>query len=360
MSKKNLFNRVGGIKPRRNVFDLSYRKNFTCDMGNLIPIMCDEVVPGDTFKIGNQVVIRFQPMAAPVMHEISAHVHYFFVPYRLLWDDWENFISQGFVDPSTGKLPIPLPRRNAANSGTSNEFSILGTLWDYFGFPMRYGMGSSGDFVMAPIDFPWRAYNMVYNEYYRDQDLQEEVDLLSGYVLNRSWKKDYFTSARPFLQKGTPPALPVNVEIDGIDRANLSFGEYADPLYYSYLEGLFPTRQDRPILDNNELPVSAGKVPLFTRGQDIADAIKASSTTFDVSDLRLAFQTQKWLERNARAGTRYTEFLQSHFGVSPSDARLQRPEYIGGTFQPIVVSEVLQTSQTSSDSRLGTMGGHGL
>lgn len=374
---RNPFNATGGLKPRRSVFDLSYRKNFTCDMGQLIPVMADETVPGDHFTIGSEVVVRFQPLVAPIMHEITATVHYFFVPYRILWDNWEEFISQGQLGGSN--LPISIPRFPITDSANRS----LGTLWDYFGMPI----GDDAEITyspLAPIDMPWRAYNRIYNEYYRDQDLQEEIDELNPFVLNRNWRKDYFTASRPFRQKGTAPALPVNVDISGINNP-ISGLSTVIPLYAE------TTRQDNSRnlqavdffgtagvpsdvtsstnpgwgraydwirLNPNEVKLSTSLVGVPS--QLVGDNLRAQSTTFDVSDLRLAFQTQKWLERNARAGTRYTEFLRSHFGVAPSDSRLDRPEYIGGVKLPVHVSEVVQTSETTGNSPQAQMAGHGL
>ena len=171
--KRNVYEHVGGLHPGRSVFDLSYEKKLTCDMAQLIPIMCDEVVPGDFFKIGNQAVVRFQPLVAPILHEINMYVHYFFVPYRILWDDWEDFISGG-ID---GQFSDPVPEWEPTDT-------TVGSLWDYLGFPT--GVDPDGAY---PLDFPRRAYNLVYNEYYRDETLQTEVVLTNETILNRSWEK---------------------------------------------------------------------------------------------------------------------------------------------------------------------------
>ena len=194
MSKRNVYSQVGGLHPRRSVFDLSYEKKLTCDMAQLIPVMCDELVPGDVFKIGNQAVVRFQPLVAPILHEINMYVHYFFVPYRILWDDWEDFISGG----PDGQFSDPIPEWEPT-------VTTEGSLWDFFGFPV--GIDPDGAY---PLDFPRRAYNLVYNEYYRDENLQTEVALNNEVILNRAWEKDYFTSSLPWQQRGTAPALPIS------------------------------------------------------------------------------------------------------------------------------------------------------
>ena len=291
-------------------------------MGQLIPVMCDEVVPGDVFKIGCESVIRFQPLVAPVLHEINQYVHYFFVPYRFLWSDWENFITGGV----TGNLTPSIPRW----SPTNNE---VGSLWDYLGFPTGIVPTDA-----LPLDFPRLAYNTIFNQYYRDESLVPEVAMTNEAILNRAWEKDYFTSSLLSTQRGTGPALPIS----GVSKAVFSSipGDYSSGLGY-WLSNNTVNAASKTALDNNIVDLS-------------------SATPFSIADFRLAFQIQKWMERNNRAGARYTEFLKAHFGVAPRDERLQRPEYIGGTKSPIIVSEVLQTSSTDGTSPQGHLAGHGI
>lgn len=363
-----VFRRVGGLLPGRSVFDLSYEKKFTCDMGQLIPVMCDEVVPGDTFQIGNEIVIRFQPLIAPILHEINAYVHYFFVPYRLLWEDWEEFITGGTEGPQVPDTSPVLPRWSP-----SPGKNAVGSLWDYFGFPV--------DVVPAgalPLDFPKRAYNFVFAEYYRDQNLQkmddDEYDTFvetNEDVLIRNWEKDYFTASLPWQQRGVAPALPIS----GVSSAVFNGAYTTTPLtvngLYSVtvspeagnpnagnLNKLNQYGNPTPWINND--PIQAYIGPSFIDWLNNNKVTLENLATFNVADLRLAFQIQKWLERNARAGARYTEFLRSHFGVSPRDDRLDRPEYIGGSKSPIIISEVLQTSSSDSTSPQANMAGHGL
>ena len=325
------------LHPARSMFDLSYPKMFTCDMGQLIPVMCDEVVPGDVFKIGCQAVIRFQPLVAPVMHEIHMYVHYFFVPYRLLWDDWEDFITGG----DDGQFTAEIPRWGVA--GWSVPLS--GSLWDFMGFPL--GVDTDGAY---PMEFPKNAYNLIWNEYYRDETLQDEVDLSTNeLILNRNWGKDYLTSALPWQQRGTAPALPIS----GTTHATWASGDIM-PSSPANNSGYSATVNDNRLYvattngKNNALGFLNSNVVDF-----------GSAITFDIADLRLAFQIQRFLERNARSGARYTEFLKAHFGHSPRDERLQRPEYIGGCKSPIIISEVLQTSESATTAQ-GNMAGHGI
>lgn len=323
-----LFEQIQNLRPGRSVFDLSYDKKLTCDMGQLIPIMCDEVVPGDKFTIGNDIVMRFQALVAPIMHEINVYTHYFFVPYRILWDDWEDFISGGVNGDFAGLPPTWDP----------TAMNAEGSLWDYLGFPT--GIVPAGAF---PLDFPRRAYNRIYNEYYRDENLQTEIVETNGTILNRAWEKDYFTSSLPWQQRGIAPALPISGTTSAIWPAVVGGGTSANVSYKSDMAAPYAPYQ------------AAGKAFLEGNTVDLS-----SASTFDVSDLRLAFQIQKWMERNARGGVRYTEFLKSHFGVSPRDDRLQRPEYLGGSKSPAVISEVLQTSSTDATSPQGNLAGHGM
>lgn len=374
MSSSRVFSKVQNFRPRRSVFDLSYEKKLTCDMGQLIPIMCDEMVPGDKFYISNEMVLRMQPLVAPVLHQINVFVHYFFVPYRLLWDDWEKFITRGIDGNQTPSQPEWQPTKNG-----------VGTLWDYLGFPV--GVSPTGAF---PVDYPRRAYNFIYNEYYRDETLLPDgVQLTNEDILYRAWHKDYFTSALPFQQRGTAPALPISgitsarwdadTQTNWLRWADLSNGQfYNDPAVSAFTARYLVRNSSsgapangnysdaRKIFNNpTDVPNSSDQSQGFRAGiraqdlnNNVVDLSRAS--TFDVNDLRLAFQIQKWMERNARSGARYTEFLRAHFGVSPRDDRLQRPQYVGGSFSPVIVSEVLKTSTTDNISPQGNMAGHGI
>nr|WAE43346.1 MAG: major capsid protein [Microviridae sp.] len=339
-ASKQVFSRVSGLKPGKSVFDLSYEKKLTCNHGQLIPIMCDEVVPGDHLKIGNQAIVRYFPMVAPILHEINMYVHYFFVPYRIMWTDWQNFITGGLDGQFVGTLPTWSPTNTAS-----------GSLWDFLGFPT--GVNPLG---ALPLDFTRVAYNTIYNEYYRDETLQSAIALTSEVIQNRCWEKDYFTSSLPWQQRGTAPALPISGTTSAVWTVQPS-------LVWPAVDG--STQESMAINQTNFQPSNTDTKTALEKGKPTLASINAnvvnlaSATTFNVSDLRLAFQIQKFLERNARAGARYTEFLRAHFGVSPRDDRLQRPEYIGGSKSSVIISEVLQTSQTGATPQ-GNMAGHGV
>jgi hypothetical protein len=166
-------------------------------MGQLIPIMCDEVVPGDMMEIGNEIVVRYQPLVAPILHEVNVYTHYYFVPYRILWDQWEDFITGGIDGQSAAVLPRWSPTPTTGNAE--------GTLWDYLGLPTGIVPTDA-----LPVDFIRRAYNRIYNEFYRDENLIPEVLETNESILNRAWEKDYFTSSLPWQQRGIAPALPIS------------------------------------------------------------------------------------------------------------------------------------------------------
>ncbi|WNK14752.1 MAG: major capsid protein [Microvirus sp.] len=357
MGQKNAaFQVVDSQRVPRAVFDLSHEKKITCDWGQLIPSLCLEMVPGDHFQISNDVVVRCQAMLAPLLHQVDLSIHYFFVPTRLCWpktdtsgNDWESYISGG-VD---GLNAAVAPRYNP--SGVS-KLRDVGTLWDHFGLPTDAGTGTfTAAFpgAIAPIRFPFTAYALIFNEYYRDETLDNEIDAFSYEVQKpfpRSWAKDFFTSALPWPQRGTAPGVPITGAGSSVyTSAMVTAGAGVRALQ------VVDTASDNTIYTQT----AAGRTNLLAALNNNSVAMNAAS--FSVNDLRLTSAIQRWMERNARGGVRYTEFLQSQFGVHPRDDRLQRPEYVGGVKQPIIFSEVLQTSATASQpTPAGTMVGHGL
>lgn len=376
-----IFNKVYGNKPRRNAFNLSFSVKTTMEMGKLYPICIQEMVPGDTFKLGNEVVINLQPMNAPAYINLNWYCYAFFVPYRVLWDKWEEFITKG----QDGDTTIELPKFERNQYITDSAFRY-NTLWDYFGFPV--GVVPSG--LSAPIDFPWRAYNLIWNEYFRDENLQDPVGAdpadktvaFNTDVLNVNWGKDYFTGALPFAQRGTASALPITSDLSksndlmlnsllevGIDEGGqIGFSQLNTKLYDvpGVSGGTFKLGGLNDDIPNGESSIVAGgnhSTGALSTPIDLSGTVV--STTADVEDLRMMFAIQRWQEINARGGVRYTEFLRAQYGTSPRDERLQRPEFIGGCKSPIIVQNVLQQSNAdnasvSQKTLVGTKYGQGM
>ncbi|WNK14919.1 MAG: major capsid protein [Microvirus sp.] len=358
-ARNGAFQSVPAQNIHRGVFDLSHEKKLTFDFGQLIPTLCMEMVPGDIFEISNDVVVRFQAMIAPPLHQVDLSIHYFFVPNRLVWpkidqsgNDWETFITGGVLGTNSAVMP-----RWNVNSGNHD----VGSLWDYFGLPT---WSTANNFTtqfpdaIQPIELPMRAYNLIWNEYYRDETLQTTIDPinLNNSLLYRNWTKDFFTSALPWTQRGTSPAFPVSGSTSAVWAASVfPNATLTNPGALSISTTSNP---DNRI--GNQTPTAIGAAN--TLGAFNANSVSLSgATTFTINDFRLNTVIQRLLERNARSGIRYTEFLQSNYGVHPHDARLQRPEYIGGIKQPVIFSEVLQTSNTTgAPTPPATMLGHGL
>lgn len=408
------FDRVGGLKPQRSMFSLDHTKLFTGDMGKLYPILVEDCIPGDVFKIGNEVVVRFwQSLFNPVLHEVNCKVDYFFVPYRILWHDdklawnheadrapfdapiqhdgsFEKYITGNYDGTEILNSPNILNPREANNDWhfPDGAFSY-GGIFDYlYGFVRNpdYGVQDLGDAPSPAVGteklsiLPLVAYFRIWDEFFRDEQLNSSWVFngtstgVDGAILSRAWEKDYFTSALPWQQRGIAPAVGID-EISG-------FADFTNSmLQTTYTTGgndsvtvssvghfmLNPTDPSQARL-GAELNTVYGLDSASGRAQAYLAALNRNqlqaldAAAFTAADVRFAFQLQKFLERSARAGVRYTEFLKAHHDVAPLDERLDRPEWIGGTTQPVIFNEVLQTSTRTSDiqSTLGSIGGHGI
>ena len=420
----SIFNTIKGSKPKRSAFNLSHNYKMTGEMGVLYPIFCQDVVPGDTFKLNTEIFMRMLPMIAPLMSRVRIYTHYFFVPKRLLWNGWKEFITgasqsksrkdiDDFVPPSYPRFALPItsifdftesgkPPVVTDDAKSIGSRFITSSLADYLNFPVFDSKNVdnrafSGQ-VLSLDALPFRAYQLIWNEYYRDENLQDEVDILfqEDGVLpfnhntlgpiqqlmslrRRAWKKDYFTAALPFAQAGPDVTLPLT---------GLHDDEFQ--LYADFLPGFMPggTKITQKLLnvengapeegnyglnaheaqmrnDNSmhylldDLPRDDNGTPAIGIENSQLKKMFSNIGSATINELRRAFAAQRFLEASARGGSRYIEQLYSIFGVRSSDARLQRPEYLGGGVQDVVVSDVLQTSATDQTSPQANQAGVG-
>ena len=389
----NIFNSIRLKRPKRNVFNLSYENKLTMNMGELVPIMCMPIVPGDKFRVNTEALVRLAPLVAPMMHRVNVYTHYFFVPNRLVWNEWENFITKGIDGEDAPVLPrIRLWQSSSfvTNESQFRQFFTDSSLWDYLGLPTLSGVGTTSytvtNGVKVPTQFaisalPFRAYQLIYNEYYRDQNLTDAVDfaLTSGEVstndiLNlltlrrRAWEKDYFTSALPWLQRGPEVTVPVGgsfgvVTLANRDQNQIFVGPDGNPTQVDAGMNLIHAADKNNVTPGTiQTGLSNGSnsgnaVWLDPKGTLVVDG---ENSGISIQDLRTSNALQRWFERNARGGSRYIEQILAHFGVRSSDARLQRPQFLGGGKMPVAVSEVLQTSSTNETSPQANMAGHGI
>lgn len=330
---------------KRSKFNLSHTQLHTGRMGRLIPIGLMEVLPGDTVQHASQVLIRAAPLATPPMHPVRIDVRHFFVPNRLVWEDWEDFITGGPDGMDASSFPI-----------MDGPFNRDGSL-DHLGVRPQT--------TRAVSALPMRGLTLIWNEYYRDQDLQQPLPWsdASGSdttTLDRelfvNWEKDYFTTARPFEQKGPDITLPLGTSAPvSVSATQVMMAGIARNLVSGASD-----ESGKGSVDYTGTNVSGS--PLTINSVGTADLSSATAAT--VNELRLAMALQRYQEARARFGSRYTEYLR-YLGVRSSDARLQRPEYLGGGRSPLQFSEVMSTAVSSNalgdDTTLpGNFGGHGI
>jgi hypothetical protein len=371
MAKNDIFTKVQVQKVKSNTFDLSHDVKLSLNMGELVPITVMECIPGDRFNINTEILLRFAPMVAPVMHKINVFTHYFFVPNRLVWPNWEKFITGN--NGSESAPPSPPTIKDIQVS--------VGDLADYLGLPItedNTGTIIPGGVIADPVSaIPFAAYQKIYDDFYRDQNLQPSTwqpltdgnntiglsNLLTKRT--RAWEHDYFTSSLPFAQKGEAVTIPLLGEADIVVDQHQEEGVWQQGRWKAANPAttmpITQTAINQGVGVGNSAPSSSGSsIPNLydPNGTLKADLSSASSAT--INDLRRAFRLQEWLEKMARGGSRYIEQIAMHFGVKSSDARLQRPQFLGGHKQPVIISEVLQTSESGESSPQGTMAGHAL
>lgn len=406
--RNTLFTSVKTPRVPLNRFDLSFDRIGTFKMGKLYPIICKEMLPGDRFRVRTDSLVRTMPLSSPAFGRLRMYIHYFFVPNRLVWDNWEDFITGGesgedtHVPPYVAWNNLSIANLSGYASAGPDDSIIYGPengLVAAFGLPVQPSSGNfdiigkvNGISTTTPVSvLPFRAYRLIWNEYYRDQNVDDELPIDSGTdgeytfpfnyspeqyrgsifgdLLSRRWLKDYFTSALPTPQRGPDVQLPIvgeggTIQADGplklmiqnegtggmtttssvfTPDLNVGLGNTTGIGISSSVNDQFPVEKD-----HTDLMYASG---LTTAGGSVVAAT--------INDLRRAIALQRFYEISARAGSRYIETIMGHFHVRSSDARLQRPEYLGGGVTDINIGEVLQTSATDQTSPQGNMAGRG-
>lgn len=352
-STQHLFSQIPSTQIPRSVFDRSHGYKTTFNSGFLVPFYVDEVLPGDSFKLTATLFARLATPIVPFMDNLYLETFFFFVPNRLVWDNWQKFNGEQKNPSDSTDFLIP----TVSGTNVQNQ-----TLWDYFGLPTNVNN------ALKVNALPFRAYNLIFNEWFRDENLQDSLnvptgdgpDNLTDYNLVRRGKRhDYFTSCLPWPQKGP------GVEISIGGQANVSIVGNGSPVFTDHpgtnvVGNLVATTNTASNVVYTTSIGSPDKILTWSNPALSATADLSTATPISINDLRQAFQIQKLYERDARGGTRYTEILRSHFGVISPDARLQRPEYLGGSSARISINPVQQTSATNETTPQGNLAAFGV
>lgn len=370
----NHFAQIPSANIPRSRFAMPHSLKTTVESGELVPIFVQEVLPGDTHSIDCTTFGRLATPITPFMDDVVQEVFFFFVPNRLVWDNWEKFCGERKNPGDSIDYLIPQVRTTDAKG---NNLAKVGTLWDYLGLPV---VGSTKEITPTSVLYAdalaFRAYNLIYNEWFRDENLQESVEVplgddvsdLSIFPIRRRGKRhDYFSASLPWPQKGPGVELPLGTVAPlslynttgtsaSLDGVGSKFMDYINGTYQAsnliYARG-FQEGATAGATENFSMAGAWGNTKVL--GVDLTDV-----TAVTINSLREAFQIQGLLERDAVGGTRYSEILRAHFGCISPDARLQRPEFLGGFSQPVIVNPVVQNSSTNDTTPQGNLAGYGV
>nr|WCD56417.1 MAG: major capsid protein [Microviridae sp.] len=378
-----VFDTVQVKKPAKNVFNLSHDVKASYNFDKLYPFLCKPVYPGDTFNCRAEVFLRAMPLVTPVMHNVDMHIYFFFVPMRLVWNadkkhDWKIFITGGEDGMQTAELPYFT--YNDALDVLPEAVGNKGIM-DYMGFPtVNENVVDTATFNNGNVrvcSLPFRAYQLVYNEYFRNQNVQNEVEFGYGQghedsadlqllltFRKKCWEKDYFTSCLPWAQRGQAITLPIEGSaLVPSGQLNVKITDARVPTTSSVSHTL------NVPANGTTVNVSGITASTSSRAVQLEGIASGGTMTFTgltigtINDFRYCLRLQQWLEANARCGSRYIEQIFSHFGVKSSDARLQRPELLGGGKIPLIFSDVPQTSYgdglTGATNVVGDLAGKG-
>ena len=334
--------------PARSYYDRTHDVKGDISMGLMYPVLHEEIMPGDTFSLQDELLIRMAPMIRPVMHEMTAYLRFFFVRDWTIMDGFEEMISAG----PDGQSDIIVPMN------PDNYTVEVGSVWDWLN--VNPGVYDAGMFSMLPQ----RAYNKVYNDWYRPQNqVPDEVDLDDNTMKRTTWELDYFTSALPFTQRGPQVVMPLGttapVTITVPDNAYPTFGTQGNRENPGRGLVASTNQAGTSVLINNTGGTASGI--LYWQNPNLSGYADLSQVSgIPINDWRNYLQVQSWMELNALGGVRYPELVLAHFGVVTPDSRVERAEYLGSMKVPVVVSEVLQTSQSTEQSPQANMAGHAI